>query len=278
MGIHAHLGDGGGAHGPQLTADVHRVAGLDGHVLGQVAVPGLQAAAVVHHHGGAHHGVSVDLLHGARADGQHLHALGGGDVQPAVGAPVPHGGVQGQGLHAVVPEDSPLYRPGKDLGDGLAALLGVRLRSGVLHWLRVVRLDGGRGVRLGLGAEVNGGGVLIRPGDGNRGPADALVGDGDGGAAPRRLGGMGALYNGLEQIIARNSYGGDTQEQDYVKALSHGEVAQFSPKALVFQKTTSEAYFGQPRGWLYMESKNFPAPCKKDRNGLQWKKNRRNCL
>jgi hypothetical protein len=61
----------------------------------------------------------------------------------------------------------------------------------------------------------------------------------------------------LQQIIARNSYGGDTQEQDYVKALSHGKVAQLSQKAPVFQKTTSKAYCGQGGGRLYMRKENF---------------------
>ena len=52
----------------------------------------------------------------------------------------------------------------------------------------------------------------------------------------------------------------DAQEQDYVKALSHGEIAQLIQKAPVFQKTTSEAYCGQSGGGSYTEDEKNLLP------------------
>ena len=84
---------------------------------------------------------------------------------------------------------------------------------------------------------------------------------GDGSVPPHRGGARDSgAQNGLEQVIARDSYGGDTQEQDYVEALSQCEVAQLFQKALVFQKTTSEAYCGQSGGGSYTEDEKTPSP------------------
>lgn len=66
----------------------------------------------------------------------------------------------------------------------------------------------------------------------------------------------GGAADGANKVIARNSNGGDTEEKDYVEALSQYEVAQFL-KYGSFHGTTSEAYCGQARGWLYIPEKKF---------------------
>ena len=142
----------------------------------------------------------------------------GGDVDAAVGAPVPHGGVIGQGLHAEGAQDLPLHRPGVDhlsglLRGGSGCLL---LPHGLLYRLGVVLLDGGR---------LGGGRGLLRRLDGG-GSAPAVVREGDGRIGRDRLAGGPASGDGADEIIARNSNGGDAQEQDYVEALAQYEIAQ----------------------------------------------------
>ena len=84
----------------------------------------------------------------------------------------------------------------------------------------------------------------------------AAVGKDHDGAAGDRFRLSGGAADGANKVIARNSNGGDTEEKDYVEALSQYEVAQFL-KYGSFHGTTSEAYCGQARGWLYIPEKKF---------------------
>ena len=84
----------------------------------------------------------------------------------------------------------------------------------------------------------------------------AAVGKELGGAAGDRFRLSGGAADGAYKVIPLNSYGGDSDENDYVEALSQYEVAQFL-KYGSFHGTTSEAYCGQARGWLYIPEKKF---------------------
>ena len=65
----------------------------------EVGVGGLVSPVVVNYHHGAHHGILRDGAHRAGTGGQHRGALGGGDVQAVVGAPVRHSLVVHQLIH-----------------------------------------------------------------------------------------------------------------------------------------------------------------------------------
>ena len=116
-----------------------------------------------------------------------------------------------------MPKVVSLYRPGKDGGGGLWSGLG-----------RGRRHRRGRGRRYSRG---RGDGVLRRRG-GRRAVHEARVhrrgpgrgGDGDLGGV--RHGGVRLIRGERgKEIIARNSYCGDAEEQDYVEALALQKVA-----------------------------------------------------
>ena len=216
VGFHPALRDGGAAHGAQDGPGLHRVPHGHGDLLRQIGVYRRHAVRLLDGHRGAHHGVGADLSYLPFAGGQHLESRLGGDVHAAVGAPVPHGGVIGQGLGGEGPQDLSLHRPGVDHFLVLR-LGGDLLLGGLLHRLGVVLLDG------------RGGGLLLRrfflQRLGGRGLLGAAVREGDGGVGRNRLAGLAAPGDGADEIIARNSNGGDAQEQDYVEALSQHEIA-----------------------------------------------------
>ena len=127
-----------------------------------------------------------------------------------MGTPVPQGGVQGQGLHGVIPQHLALHRPGVDNGHRL--VLFRRLGRRLLGGLEVIRLLDGwlRLLRRGVGLNrlwllfqqrVRAGGI---------GTVGLRVGEDYSGVAPCRFHIADGIVHGVNEIIARHSNGGDT--------------------------------------------------------------------
>src|SRR5699024_2322699 len=138
------LGDGGGPHGAQHRARLHRRAHLDVDRLGQVGVDALHPTPVVHGDGDPHHVVGGHVGDGPLGAGGDGGAQLGVDVNSLVGAPVAHGLVIGEDLQAEAPIYAALHRPDVARGSGCllvgAVLLGFPGVGG-----------GGRRVLLGRG-------------------------------------------------------------------------------------------------------------------------------
>src|SRR5699024_8062987 len=99
---------------------------------------------------------------------------------------------------------------------------------------------------------------VLRPG----GCAHRRRRGGDGNLRRGRHGGVRPVTGeGVKEIIARNSYCGDAEEQDYVEALALQEVAHTLVERFFHVISTSEPYCGQARSWLYMEFQIFSGAC-----------------
>ena len=173
---------------------------------------------MVNDHGGAHELVVIHLAHRARRGGQYLRPQRGRDVQPLVGAPVQHGLVIEQRLHAVRRDDRSLYRPREHQCRGLHRL--GRLRAAVRH------LRGrDRGRQGGHGA-----GACRRPGRG----LDRRAGPGGGLivrhlCSPRRCGGrfLSRPRDGAHEKIAGHADGRHAQQHHKVEALAADKLGRF---------------------------------------------------
>lgn len=174
----AALRNGGVAYTAQDGAGGNGVSDLHGGDRSQIGIDAGHTGAVVQIDGGAHQVVLHHVDNGASGGRHHLGARGGGDVQPAVGAPVSHGGVIGQGLHAEFRENLTLKRPGKHRrGDHRRGAGGGfrRGRGGGCGDRGGLRRgeNGGRGAHLGGAGVIRGVGVTVTwavPATGSSGP------------------------------------------------------------------------------------------------------------